>query len=847
MIRTYLFLTPRRVAVVAVVALVERRHRPASWSSCRSRHGRVDWHSPLVSTSLVDEDVPYTTTPDVVKAKSPYGSSKSRQQSRADRMNEAKQVRDKKRQEAVQAKRNAAGMPPRVVAVVPMGAGVDLSGFWSRFVQACEGEGTGEERDEHDFEMANAELIPRTVYAGPQKKVKLTIVPVQAALVADPLAVIEVAKSADVLLCLLGGAERVLNEDGEQAIRVMRSLGLPSVVAVTQTSPSPSANLNLKARSAAKKRATDAMGRFLPGDSYKVMAADTAVDFRQVVRHVTDSAVSAPGWRQQRAHVIAEGATYDDARGELVLTGYVRHKGLTAQQLIHVPGAGDFQISRIEAAAEAVTGGKSGAANGRDAEMGDATDLIASSTPEEREPLVRENEVDPLDAEQTWPTEEELAEAEEANKNRRRVPKGTSDYQAAWIVDEAFSDESEDESEDEDGARGGDPRAAFGLARGTFDHDAMEDDANDTNDAGWFANDGATDMDPDEFNKIDLNDDREAARAREEDAARRAREADDVQYPDEFELHHGTAARRRLAKFRGLKSFRTSPWDPREDLPLDYAKVFAFENFRRAQKRAIELSNKVNRYKGPIGANVGAYVRVVVPDVPPAAGRATVERVDAAARGLAPLLSTWGLLQHEIKMSVLNFSVKKEAGVDEPIANKEELLFVTGTRTYPARPIYSTDEHGADKHKMERFLHDGRMAMATIYGPITYPPSPLLAFKKSPFDGSLKLVATGSLKSCDPDRVVVKKIVLTGFPVKTHRSKAIVRSMFFSPEDIRWFSPVELWTKMGRRGRIREPLGTHGLFKAIFDGPLSQQDTVCLSLYKRAFPKAWDEGRLFPH
>jgi len=140
------------------------------------------------------------------------------------------------------------------------------------------------------------------------------------------------------------------------------------------------------------------------------------------------------------------------------------------------------------------------------------------------------------------------------------------------------------------------------------------------------------------------------------------------------------------------------------------------------------------------------------------------------------------------------------------------------------------------------------MAMATIYGPITYPPSPLLAFKKSAFDGSLKLVATGSLKSCDPDRVVVKKIVLTGFPVKTHRSKAIVRSMFCSPEDIRWFSPVELWTKMGRRGRIREPLGTHGLFKAIFDGPLSQQDTVCLSLYKRAFPKAWDdEGRLFPY
>lgn len=45
-----------------------------------------------------------------------------------------------------------------------------------------------------------------------------------------------------------------------------------------------------------------------------------------------------------------------------------------------------------------------------------------------------------MDAEQTWPTEEELAEAAATiNKKRKvvkRVPKGTSEYQAAWILDE---------------------------------------------------------------------------------------------------------------------------------------------------------------------------------------------------------------------------------------------------------------------------------------------------------------------------------------------------------------------------------------------------------------------------
>ncbi len=40
-------------------------------------------------------------------------------------------------------------------------------------------------------------------------------------------------------------------------------------------------------------------------------------------------------------------------------------------------------------------------------------------------------------------------------------------------------------------------------------------------------------------------------------------------------------------RFRGLKSFRTSPWDPKENLPLEYARIFQFQNFQRAKKRAL--------------------------------------------------------------------------------------------------------------------------------------------------------------------------------------------------------------------------------------------------------------------
>lgn len=196
--------------------------------------------------------------------------------------------------------------------------------------------------------------------------------------------------------------------------------------------------------------------------------------------------------------------------------------------------------------------------------------------------------------------------------------------------------------------------------------------------------------------------------------------------------------------------------------------------------------------------------------------------------------------------------------------------------------------------------------MASVYAPICYGPLPLLAFKVGT-DGRAELAATGALRSCDPDRIVLKKIVLSGYPVKvgvawaragrgragqlssagsgacctcwcagwgpalavppqgrahppicpahhtpapltpspqTHKAKAVVRFMFHTPEDIRWFRPVELWTKYGRRGRIREPVGTHGAMKCIFDGPLQQRDAVCMSLYKRVYPK-WPEDTAF--
>lgn len=103
----------------------------------------------------------------------------------------------------------------------------------------------------------------------------------------------------------------------------------------------------------------------------------------------------------------------------------MRGLGLSAAQLVHVPGAGDFQVERIEAAPEpralgeaverpracpagtpeAMDAAGPGSGSGSGSGSGAGT-VLAAAEPAAREALVRENAPDPLAGEQTWPTEE---------------------------------------------------------------------------------------------------------------------------------------------------------------------------------------------------------------------------------------------------------------------------------------------------------------------------------------------------------------------------------------------------------------------------------------------------------
>ncbi|XP_036392546.1 pre-rRNA-processing protein TSR1 homolog [Megalops cyprinoides] len=740
-----------------------------------------------------------------------------------DRRHKALQLRRNKKDLVLTEKRRLGGRdgPPHLVAVVSLHTRADASAV-TRFLRGERAGGLVQEKGgvawaSDSFGLLVPRFKQRFVFIRPDT--------------ADLHSLLDVAKVANSLLFVLDSTEG-WDSYGDYCLSCLFAQGLPSIALVCQGM----SDLGVKKRAEARRVLLRTVETRFP--EARLFSLDTEEEAPLLLRHLGEQRQRRPGFRSRRAHLLAQHASYapGDATGTgtLRVSGYVRGRPLQVNRLVHIVGHGDFQLSRIEAPPDPLPLTFASSCPGKpkkggDIEMQDvdgvdvaAVRLLMEADPSQRESLQTEAEVDPMNAEQTWPTESELLEAEEARKNRRiiKVPKGTSDYQAAWILEEGEGNEQDDDGESSEDDDDDDE----GIMEEGMDG---EEEENESQDAGSGC---ASEEEEEEEEEITSSGgghaeqryDERMDEAEEEEGLRRYREArmNDM-FPDEIDTPIDTPARTRLQRYRGLKSFRSSPWDPLENLPPDYARIFQFQSFERTRRRVLAEAAQEEE-----GAMVGWYVTLHIEDVPPS----VMESVQAGR----PLVLV-SLLPHEQKMSVVNMLVKRHPSNTDVIKSKEELVFQCGFRRYRASPIFS-QHTSADKHKMERFLAAGAPAVVSVYAPITFPTAGVLLFKERA-GGIQDLVATGCLLSCDPQRVVLKRIVLSGHPFKINRRSAVVRYMFFNREDILWFKPVELRTKWGRRGHIKEALGTHGHMKCVFDNQLRSQDTVLMNLYKRVFPR----------
>ena len=661
----------------------------------------------------------------------------------------------------------------------------------------------------------------------------------------DLIAALDACRVADFVVFILSSKQEV-DATGELLIRAIEGQGVSNVLTVVQDLEDidppkrrPQVTTSLKSY----------ISHFFPNQD-KIHSLDAHQDCANVIRSLCITTPKGVRWRDDRSWMLVEDIRWENPDesemrkdGRVVLTGVVRGKGLKANRLVEVGDWGTFQVEQITAApplnrrkrkADEMAVEDTAIASVLEkpdadqddmtdlapeevsmGDVGDTDDLPISETPTERKGVL-------LDDHHYFSDDDK-----QVRELPKGLPRGTSQYQAAWYLGDVSDSGSDDDN----------------LVDGDGD---LQMDSPVLPQDGWEGLDNhamhePTEAGASEYPQSEMFLDPSPNDEAEELAAYRSRkktEADeDLEFPDEIELHPDVLARERLARYRGLKSLRSSKWEMDEDKayePEDWNRLLRFSDYKAAK-------SQTTREALVGGVPAGTRVHVHLNNVPTS--------LQGQLTSAGPL-TLFSLLRHEHKRTVMNFSMTLSSDYPSPIKAKEEIIMQCGPRRLVIKPLFSqTGNTPNNVHKFDRYLHPGRTAIATIIGPLTWGAVPTLFFKRktpSAIDGEaivegveegLELIATGTSQAPDHSRVIAKRIILTGHPYKIHKKLVTVRYMFFNTEDVNWFKALQLWTKRGRSGYIKESLGTHGYFKATFDAKINPQDSIGVSLYKRVFPR----------
>ncbi|KAK5712713.1 ribosome biogenesis protein tsr1 [Elasticomyces elasticus] len=753
--------------------------------------------------------------------------------SKIDRRNHARQLKqnklgERKAEASVFAGKDGA---PRIVAVV--GLCSDVKG--EEIVAQMNGSVEAEESGTHSVEVPRFKT--RMQYLLPDRT--------------DLFAVLDACRVADYVLFVLSAQEEV-DELGEQMLRCVESQGISTVLTGAY-------GLDLvepaKKRPDVLKSLKSFINHFFAAQE-KVHDLSSRQDCSNIMRSLCSTSPKGIRWREDRSWMYVEDVRWDIEQP--IVTGTVRGRSLKADRLVEMGEWGTFQIDKIVAAPAE---GRSSKRVKTDEMAVDAegTDSVLEQPSEDQDDLAElAPEETTMDDVLSMPAASMAAserkhvllddhqyfdeDREDELDAPKRVPRGTSKYQAAWYLgdnsdsgsDMEDIDQDLDEDMDMDGA------APLGPADGHFDDMTMGE---------------PTEGAPTTYAQSEFFPDAAPEDEAEQIAAYRKQRRDDAEedreFPDEIELEPNVNARERLARYRGLKSLRTSAWETEADRlyePEEWSRLLEIADYKSAKNRVL----KETLFGGvKAGTRVSVHLRL-------GSGQTAVE-----LQALSAPTAVFSLLKHEHKRTSVNTSMSLSSEYGAPLKSKEEIIMQCGPRRMVINPLFSQAGNTPNNvHKFDRYLHPGRTAVATFIGPLTWGSVPCLYFKRrsgTPVDAiedlaqdlkaattsatsTLDLIATGTTLPPSTNRIIAKRIILTGHPYKIHKKLVTVRYMFFSDEDVEYFKALQLWTKRGRSGFVKETLGTHGYFKATFDGKVSPLDAVAVSLYKRVWPRgarAW--------
>ncbi|CCD27115.1 small subunit rRNA maturation protein TSR1 NDAI_0J02230 [Naumovozyma dairenensis CBS 421] len=743
--------------------------------------------------------------------------------SKLQRKNMAKQLRDKKIFDSLEIRKLFDGLngAHKIITVIPLTSDVYANEIVKQILISAD---IGiDPIDQND----NTNTPSITKFKIPKFKCNLEfIIPDMS----NFLNILDCAKVADFVVFGLSGTSEVDTEFGEQIIRALELQGISSYIGVV--SNLSKVHEKEKFQLDVKQSLESYFKHFFPSED-RLYNLEKSSDSLNVLRTICQKLPRNVQWRDNRGYLIADQVDFveiSQEHGSLVIEGEVRGVGFQADRLVHIPDLGDFQLSKIERI-------KTSRREKKTTKKNNDEDVIAELTSELQNEFHPSNNRDDLDdyapedlEMEQWSDEDDdfayddlkaaryddhgFLPGREQKEKKVKVPKGTSDYQAKWYVDDVVNVSDDEDTEEHDFQKA----LAGNENNGTlYDYEQNMDDANNDMNMEEDEEDHAD-------NFVDLSPEEEERQLQEY----MAMEKEDREFPDEIELNPNESAIERLKRYRGLKNLYNCIWNVDEKdphAPSEWKRLLRIGNYKNTRNRVLKET------KAQVEVTAGDRIRLFI-NFP----KFLLEKiVDPKQK----LLAVYGLLSHEHKNAMVNFSIERWEEYEKPVPSKEPIVVQYGVRRYTIQPLFSGDSNSPNNvHKFDRFLHPDTFSIATCIAPVDFTQSPAIFFKPSETDvKGIELIGHGTFMNADHTRVLAKRAILTGHPFRFHKNVVTVRYMFFRAEDVEWFKSIPLFTKTGRSGFIKESLGTHGYFKVNFDGKLSAQDVVAMSLYKRMWPK----------
>jgi len=377
-------------------------------------------------------------------------------------------------------------------------------------------------------------------------------------------AVMDITKVADII-CLVMSCKgtdhlnikldpdkycKAIDDLGYKHINMLRAQGLPEVVGILQhleEVPAKRQNLIKKFFQRYFESEFSQKDKFFTFNK-KEEGTNYEATLKHMLRHFISSVPQDLSWRRHRSYLILDKYTYLPESDIMEAYGYVHGNYFTTRLPIYITGYGTFLLSQIKSEENPLK--NSLKAKKRE----ESKEILEIADESVQEALVFENPPDPFAAEQTWPTKEEL---KGAAKTRMIAENEKEAMEFEGMESESEKVKSENEEE-----------------MGEVDEPKEESDNDEDDNEGEDEN-----IQP-------------ISGKHKKMTTLKERSEQDLEFPDEVDTPTTQEASIRFQRYKGLKSIKSTKWDPYENLPVSYSKLFEFKNFTQSRKLAIAYSEK---------------------------------------------------------------------------------------------------------------------------------------------------------------------------------------------------------------------------------------------------------------